>query len=449
MLRDKIQKAEDEYAALLRCKKIRVVEGGGDKLFHILGKNNPWAARQVCSDPTCKTCESRTWIRERAKAARKKGKRLPKIMLSPGSSLCRREGANYCLQCLECLQAGVDTRYQGETSRSGRQRHAEHVSGLENGSVSNPLVLHSVEQHGGLKPRFLSIITRIEPSALYRACREAVLITRQPVGTRNMNRCTEWNCPRVPVLIAKGGDERDPGEGEPGPNPRPEWATRTMTMIAEGRLKIVKFWDGETAEGEGEGSGGGEAPIQQPRHKRQRLHDQQQDQAEDPVVVVAAEGPPDGTAGPDIPATNHAARLTLTAQSAANTAALRAVEPLAAGQEAGDQSQAVTNGDASVGVPTAQPTADRLTRAATPAAASAAAGAAAWPLTAWGRAVGTTTAATADKSAVPTKITSTIPTTTAATTLVDPGACRAGVPGRKNSTTTTDLHEYSHQTQEE
>ena len=98
----------------------------------------------------------------------------PKHLIKPGSSLCRREGANYSLQCLECLKSGVDTRYQGETSRSGRQRHQEHQSGVDGGSVTNPMVLHSVEYHGGVKASFLAVVTRVEPSALYRACREAV-----------------------------------------------------------------------------------------------------------------------------------------------------------------------------------------------------------------------------------------------------------------------------------
>ena len=149
MLRDRVQKVENEYADLLGCRRIRVVEGGGDKIIHLLGRNNPWAAQQMCSDQSCKTCRSRTWIREQEKVARKEKTRPPKIMVKPGSSLCRREGANYTLQCLDCLQAGVDSRYQGETSRSSRQRHQEHVSGLETGAVSNPMVLHSVEQHGG------------------------------------------------------------------------------------------------------------------------------------------------------------------------------------------------------------------------------------------------------------------------------------------------------------
>ena len=62
-LRDRVQAEENEYADLIRCRRIRVVEGGGDKLINLLGRNNPWAAQQTCSDPACKTCSSRSWIR--------------------------------------------------------------------------------------------------------------------------------------------------------------------------------------------------------------------------------------------------------------------------------------------------------------------------------------------------------------------------------------------------
>ena len=269
-LRERIQKVEEEYARLLGCRKVRVVEGGGDKLIHLLGRNNPWAAQQVCSDESCKTCISRTWIREQLKAARKEKSKPPKHMVSPGSSLCRREGANYTLQCLECLKGGVDSRYQGETSRSGRQRHREHEDGLESGSVSNPMVVHSVEHHGGKKPDFLAVVSRVEPSALYRACREAVQIANQPAGLRNINRCMEWGSPRVPVLVAEGGDPGDGGEDGVIPaNPRPDWSKDMLMMIKEGTIKRVRLWTGENPD-EREGSGEQERSLQPTPKRRKR-----------------------------------------------------------------------------------------------------------------------------------------------------------------------------------
>ena len=57
----------------------------------------------------------------------------------------------------------------------------------------------------------------------------------------------EWGSHRVPVLVPTGGDDES---GEPGPNPRPEWSKETLTMIAEGRIKRVRFWEEETGRAE-------------------------------------------------------------------------------------------------------------------------------------------------------------------------------------------------------
>ena len=111
-LKDLVQAAEDDYNQLVGCRKVRVVEGGGDKLIHVLSKTDPWSAKYYCSDPICKTCTSRQWIKEQQKLAKKDKTLVPEFMVKPGSGLCRREGINYSLQCLPCLSNGVDTRYQ-------------------------------------------------------------------------------------------------------------------------------------------------------------------------------------------------------------------------------------------------------------------------------------------------------------------------------------------------
>ena len=129
------------------------------------------------------------------------------------------------------------------------------------------MVLHSVEQHGGSKPSFLAVISRLEPSALYRACRESVQIANLPSGLRNMNRCMEWGRPRVPILVATGGDENEGESGEPGRNPRPEWSAMTMEKIREKGLKRIKFWERETEENESAvDHGHGQDPEERGQH---------------------------------------------------------------------------------------------------------------------------------------------------------------------------------------
>ena len=182
-----IQAAEDAYSSMMGCKRINVVEAGGSKLINVLGKNNPWESQMYCTDNSCVTCTLRAWLKEQEKTAKQNGTSMPKFTLKVGSTLCRREGVNYSLKCLLCLETGVDSRYQGVSSRLSCQRHGEHQAAVDTGLVSNPMVLHSVEQHGGTMPRFIATINRVDPRALYRACRESVQIANQPNGPRNIN----------------------------------------------------------------------------------------------------------------------------------------------------------------------------------------------------------------------------------------------------------------------
>ena len=139
-----MQNAENDYSQATGCKRVRVVEGGGDKLVNTLGRNNPWSSKLYCSDSDCQPCKTRKWLREQQKEAKKGNTQLPKFLLKQGSGMCRREGINYSLQCITCLSNGVDSQYKGESSRSGRQRMKEHRSTLDSGLTTNPLVVHSV-----------------------------------------------------------------------------------------------------------------------------------------------------------------------------------------------------------------------------------------------------------------------------------------------------------------
>ena len=92
----------------------------------------------------------------------------------------------------------------------------------------------------------------------------------------------EWGHPRVPVLVAKGGDEPEQGGGESGevrPNPRPEWSDRIMRKITDGGLKRVKYWL-EEEHGEDQ-HGAQDQPTGGPQPKRRRTNEK--------MVVVVAE----------------------------------------------------------------------------------------------------------------------------------------------------------------
>ena len=256
-LKDVIQEAEDSLQEIVGEEdRVRVVEQGGDLLSNLLGRTDPWATKRTCGDTSCWTCQSTTWISDQIKSAKKTGSKPPKDLVKPGTGDCRREGNTYSIQCATCLTDGVKSLYQGESSLSGRQRHGQHRSDLDNGVASSPLVHHAIEVHGGIKPHYLAVIGTLEPKPLQRAVREACNIARQPAGACNLNRCMEWGCPRVPVLNVTGGDKmREETQvchslshrPQTVPNPRPDWSMKMLQILKEGRTKRVRLTDQEDA----------------------------------------------------------------------------------------------------------------------------------------------------------------------------------------------------------
>ena len=247
VLRKSVQQAEDAFCELTGSQRVRIVEKGGDKLANLLCRNDPWAARRTCSDLSCATCRSKVWLSEQKKEARKTGQGLPESLVKTTSNQCRREGTTYVLQCLDCALSGRRSLYQGESSHSARQRHAQHSKDLEQGVATSPLVDHAIRVHGGVRPQVLYLIKNVEPRPLYRAIRESVAIASQPMDDRNLNRCQEWGAPRVPILTVRGGD---PAQGNKddnvGPNPNPVWSRDTLEEIAMGSRKRVRLWDSVT-----------------------------------------------------------------------------------------------------------------------------------------------------------------------------------------------------------
>ena len=230
-LQKAVQDAEDTFSKLTGAERVRVVEKGGDTLLNTLGRNDPWSAGRSCGDPRCPQCQSMSLLKVLKKDAKKAGMELPQGLLTQTSHQCRREGQNYGAQCAECLlNLGRSSTYWGETSRSGRQRMKEHVQDLDRSNVSSPLVMHAVQEHGGVRPNYIFTTAAVEPRPLYRAVRESVQIGSQPWGPDNLNRCQEWGVPRVPILSVLGGDVGVPVK--PGrDNPRPGWTADTMTSI--------------------------------------------------------------------------------------------------------------------------------------------------------------------------------------------------------------------------
>ena len=287
-LKKLMQTAEDDFSRLTCTRRVRIVEAGGNKLAHMLGRNDPWAHLRTCEDPACPTCRTKVWLKEQKDQARKAKEKLPIQLLLKTSTMCHREGALYTAQCIHCIHEGKKTLYKGMTSRSACQRTLEHYSAVENGTTTSPLVEHSIMEHGGKKPEIAYLIDDIEGRALYRAVKEAVKIANMGDGPLSMNRCGEWGAPRVPILTVLGGDPEERQMLIPGAhNPRQEWSTMTMEKIQSGSMKRIVYWDPEeTIE---ETNPPTSNPVQH-RHKRRRRDKendchQEQDQGLGAVLV--------------------------------------------------------------------------------------------------------------------------------------------------------------------
>ena len=80
-LKKTMQDVEDKYSALIGGKRVRVIEKGGDSLINLLGRNDPWASKRICTDKDCMPYKSRVWLNEEKKASRKNKIKLPEVLI--------------------------------------------------------------------------------------------------------------------------------------------------------------------------------------------------------------------------------------------------------------------------------------------------------------------------------------------------------------------------------
>ena len=187
------------------------------------------------------TCRSKICLLSQKKKCKEEKTELPDCLIQKTANHCTREGVNYSLQCLDCALEGVAAVYWGESGLSACQRHQVHKDMVDRGDVASPMVIHSMERHGGARPNYLSLISCIEDKPLYRAICESVQISEMEDGPNKLNRCNEWGAPRVPVLTARGGDQDGPRVQQTA-NPRPDWTRDVMEKIQRGTVKRIKYW---------------------------------------------------------------------------------------------------------------------------------------------------------------------------------------------------------------
>ena len=230
-LKEAMQKSDDEYCKVVRSRRIRIMENGGNKLINVLGRNDPWANRRVCEDEACPTCQTRTWLQEERKAAKREKQEMPPLLIQQTSHNCRREGLNYTLQCIPCVNLGRKTLYRGESSRSARQRHKEHSSDIELGLVTSPVVDHCILEHGGQKPHVTFLLDRVEGRPLQTSLQQP-----QPPQPPPSIPPSPPQLPRTPPTIPPTPPPQPPNTTVTGPT----GTTATTAVLATAEIAIFQ-----------------------------------------------------------------------------------------------------------------------------------------------------------------------------------------------------------------
>ena len=155
---------------------------------------------------------------------------------------CTGEGMNYILECVTCRNQERRRAYLGEKSRSTYQRGREHAKEIREGTVTHPMVIHCIEEHGGdVQPILMrTLLTHL--TAMDRQVQESLNILEE---ARRDGQClnlkSEWAGAEIPGLQVNlpKGIAKDRGrakmaqedEGEDGKEGPVGWGgTKRMRM---------------------------------------------------------------------------------------------------------------------------------------------------------------------------------------------------------------------------
>ena len=188
-LKNELQKAEDEISRLFNIPKIKIEERSGQKISLQLMKR--WWNQMACTREDCWPCKSAEKGSERGK--------------------CMKESVTYKVECLKCREKNVKSIYQGETSKSGYERGAQHEKDYQDMKEDNHMTKHAIEHHIEEieKPQFKMTIMKNYKKAIERQIAEAVNIEMTEADII-MNSRSEWNGSRLPrVIIGVGNKNND------------------------------------------------------------------------------------------------------------------------------------------------------------------------------------------------------------------------------------------------
>ena len=177
---------KEKELSLITGFKVKIVERNGTRANQLLHKPNPWSNAK-CQNEKCYPCEN------------------------GDTSDCSKRNLVYTSSCVPCKEAKTPKYYVGETSRTSRERGAEHLDDYQKGKEESHMVKHQEEvHHGQPQANFEFRVHSTFQSALARQITEAVLIRRAGEATLNSkgvyNRCA---LPRLVVECGKIKKQED------------------------------------------------------------------------------------------------------------------------------------------------------------------------------------------------------------------------------------------------
>ena len=146
-LKKEMQKMEDGTIRRELTGKIRVVERMGKNIKELVCRMSPWK-KDKCVRTCCEPCIAR-------------------------GGACKEKNVVYRIVCMDCLEDGKDTQYQGETGRTFWDRYREYRVSLETRKGASCVMKHWQEHHPEKET---------PPNYVYKVIQEAKLHLRDRSG---------------------------------------------------------------------------------------------------------------------------------------------------------------------------------------------------------------------------------------------------------------------------
>ena len=213
---------EEEMLWPMVGHRLKVVERCGLKLKNLIWKAEPLGGLE-CEDQDCPIC-------------REEGDR----------KICKAANVIYTNTCKACKEAGVDTKYVGETSRTTVERAKEHHRDVSDKKRTSHMRDHNAEEHPGQDVKFRFDLIKRCGSALERQVGETINVKlMKQKGINVINSKVEYNRCLLPTLMVTGQGDKTKEDTKTAAKKKEE---RQEVIRQEEEIIIRDFQDKPRAE---------------------------------------------------------------------------------------------------------------------------------------------------------------------------------------------------------